>query len=78
MKQALQIANLLGEYDYIVDVVDVTDRKFVATKAYDLILNHRVDDVGHEKGATQNIGEYDAPTHSHGLRVRLLIIRPFE
>jgi glycosyltransferase involved in cell wall biosynthesis len=47
-KQAVLIARLLGEFGYLVDVVDITDRSFRPAGVYDLILSHRVDCAGLE------------------------------
>ncbi len=49
LKQALQIATVLDEFGYTVDVVDIVDRKFQAEATYDLVINHRVDYAGLEK-----------------------------
>jgi len=43
LRQCKQIADVLGEFDYIVDVADVEDKKFRPSKHYDLVISHRVD-----------------------------------
>jgi len=52
-KQAVQIAQLLGESGYVVDVVDITDRAFRPAGVYDLVLSHRVDYAGLEPAISE-------------------------
>ena len=42
VRQCRQIAAVLDDAGYIVDVVDYRDDKFVPFKAYDLVISHRV------------------------------------
>jgi hypothetical protein len=48
-KQAMQIATVLDEAGYLVDVAEMGDRKFRAESPYDLVMSHRVDYEGLEK-----------------------------
>ncbi len=41
-KQCRQIAAVLGELGFIVDVIDITDERFVPAREYDLVISHRV------------------------------------
>jgi hypothetical protein len=43
LRQCKQIASVLGEFGYIVDVADVEDERFRPSEKYDLIISHRVD-----------------------------------
>ncbi len=43
LRQCKQIASILGEFGYVVDVVDVKDKTFKPSKHYDLVISHRVD-----------------------------------
>jgi len=43
LRQCKQIASILGEFGYVVDVADVEDRRFRPSKRYDLVISHRVD-----------------------------------
>ncbi|MEM1995638.1 MAG: glycosyltransferase [Thermoplasmatales archaeon] len=43
LRQCKQIASVLGEFGYVVDVADVKDRTFKPSKRYDLVISHRVD-----------------------------------
>lgn len=48
-KQNRQIAAVLDEFGYQVDVADVAARRIVPDRPYDLVVSHRVDlDPGHE------------------------------
>ena len=48
-RQSRQIAAVLDEYGYVVDVADIADKRFVPDRPYDLVVSHRVDlDPGHE------------------------------
>ena len=49
LKQSLQIASLLGEFGYSVDVVDIQDKTFRPTRKYDLVLSHRIEIAGLEE-----------------------------
>ncbi len=42
LKQCKQIAAVLSELGYVVDVVDIRDMRFKPSKDYDLIISHRV------------------------------------
>jgi hypothetical protein len=42
LKQCRQIASVLGEFRYVVDVVDVRDESFKLSKYYDLIISHKI------------------------------------
>ena len=48
LRQARQIAGVLAEFGYTVDVVDHSDRTFRPMRVYDLLLCHRVDHAGLE------------------------------
>jgi len=48
LKQCKQIATVIGEFGYIVDVVDIGDKRFRSSKNYDLIISHRVNLSGIE------------------------------
>jgi len=43
LRQCKQIASVLGEFGYVVDVADVEDRRFRPSTHYDLVIAHRVD-----------------------------------
>ena len=49
LRQACQIAAVLAEFGYAVDVVDYSDRIFRPTRVYDLLLCHRVNHAGLEQ-----------------------------
>ena len=61
-RQCKQIASLLNEYEYIVDVVDVRNRKFRPSKDYDLVIRNKVFDSPPESDA---IKIYLATTMQH-------------
>jgi glycosyltransferase involved in cell wall biosynthesis len=42
-RQCKQIAALLGEFGYVVDSIDIRDKKFIPTRHYDLVVSNRVD-----------------------------------
>jgi glycosyltransferase involved in cell wall biosynthesis len=42
LKQALQIAKVIGSFSYIVDVADYRDEKYRTNNNYDLIISHNV------------------------------------
>lgn len=42
-RQNRQIAALLDEYGYTVDVADIADKRFAPDRPYDLVISHRVD-----------------------------------
>lgn len=44
-RQVKQIAGLLDESGYIVDVVDIRDRKYRPSKNYDIVICNRVSDI---------------------------------
>ncbi len=48
MKQCKQITAVLGEFGYVVDVVDVKDMRFKLSEDYNLIISHRVNLNGME------------------------------
>ncbi len=52
-KQAKQIASVLGEQGYVVDVADASDKRFEVRERYDLIVCHRTD----LKVSEENLGE---------------------
>ncbi|MEQ8172475.1 MAG: glycosyltransferase [Candidatus Eremiobacterota bacterium] len=41
LRQCKQIASILGEFGYIVDVADINDANFKPARIYDLVLSHR-------------------------------------
>ncbi len=43
MKQCRQIADIISEYGYIVDVADVNDANIKSDYEYDLIISHKID-----------------------------------
>lgn len=48
-RQNRQIAAVLDEFGYRVDVADITDKRFVPDRQYDLVVSHRIDlDSDHE------------------------------
>src|SRR5262245_34524996 len=69
-RQCKQIAALLGEFGYIVDVVDVNKKGFKPSKDYELILSNKVTNVFFNKDAVKI---YLATTFCHpGHRRNLL------
>jgi hypothetical protein len=49
LKQSLQIASVLGEFGYSVDVIDIHDKTFKPSRKYDLVMSHRSDISGLEE-----------------------------
>lgn len=49
MQQAKIIASILGEFGFIVDVVDIKDRRFRPARMYDAVISHKVNitDIEH-------------------------------
>lgn len=44
-RQCKQITSILGEYGFIVDVVDIGDKIFRVSRNYDLVICNRVEDI---------------------------------
>lgn len=42
LKQCRQIASVLGEFGFVVDVADVKDERYKISRHYDLIINHKI------------------------------------
>lgn len=73
LKRCRHITSILGEFGYVVDVVDIRDRKFRPSKDYDLIISNRVNLRGMEnyfrKGAVKI---FFASVISHKTHIRNL------
>ena len=69
LKQCRQIAAILGEFGYIVDAVDIRNKKFRPSRDYDLVICNRVVDISLKKEA---IRIYLATTLYHTLHNRNL------
>lgn len=76
-RQSIQIVKLLDEIGYVVDVVDIRDRKFKPTRHYDLVICNRVSDTPLNNNAIRIYLATTLPhkTHNENLRRRHDLLR---
>ena len=73
LKQATQIAEVLGELGYVVDVADYLDNRLFPKHTYDLVISHRVDIGGMERALRRGtLKVYLATGMNHVIRNRIM------